>query len=38
MSQLLKIINQLFSENIATVKDSEKLARHYDYDGAYGGM
>ena len=38
MSQLLKIINQLFSENATTVKDSKKLTRHYDYDGVYGGM
>jgi hypothetical protein len=35
MTQLLNMFNQLFSESKPA---AQQRTRHYDFDGAYGGM
>jgi hypothetical protein len=35
MTVLLNMFNQLFTESKT---NQEKVARHYDFDGAYRGM
>ncbi len=35
MTQLLNMFNQLFSESKPV---AQQRPRHYDFDGAYGGM